>query len=374
MKILYITSLSGKRVNSFMRSALVAARLAGAEMLMVCNMEQADRKLYDEDAKEYGFSVQHVPFERNPLHPHNLRAFVQLLKITRRYRPDLIHANTPIGGLLGRIVGCICAVPRVIYMAHGFHFYHGAPRLNWLLYYPIERILARWTDDLITINREDTELVQKSFTLRHGGRKHYVPGVGIELSRYRELKIDRTAVRASLGLSEEDFVFISVGELRGLKNQETLIKAFAQLENPYAKLIICGDGTDRIKQEMLVKQLGLDTRVLFLGYRMDVPALLNSSDCFCTPSQREGLPAALMEAMACGLPCIVSKIRGHVDLITNSALLHEPMDSATLSVIMQCVLDNPELRAEAVRQNETMIQGFDFDRAVEALRHIYLEL
>ena len=183
-----------------------------------------------------------------------------------------------------------------------------------MIYYPIEKILARFTDAIITINKEDYYIAKK-FRLRAKGKVYYVPGVGIDLSKYNNSLVNKKEQRELLGLKEKNIVLISVGDLNENKNNILIINALSKMRNPNIHYLVCGNGELEDSLKSIVKEKKLNNNVHFLGYRTDIKELLLISDIFVMPSFREGLSRSIMEAMACGLPCIVSRIRGNVDLI-----------------------------------------------------------
>ena len=213
---------------------------------------------------------------------------------------------------------------KVIYTAHGFHFFKGAPLINWILFYPVEKFCARFTDVLITINQEDYKRAQKF----KAGKVEYIPGVGIDTKKFSEVVVDKSAKRKELGVPVDAFLVLSVGELNKNKNHDTVIKAIAKLNNPNVYYVICGQGTLENYLKDLINELGLEKQVKLLGYRRDIAEISKTSDIFVFPSFREGLSVALMEAMALGLPVVCSKIRGNVDLIEDGkgGYLVEPDD------------------------------------------------
>lgn len=246
----------------------------------------------------------------------NGTAYRAVVHLIHQYQYDFIHCHTPIGSVIGRLAAHKTHTP-VIYTAHGFHFFTGAPMKNWLLYYPVERLLSRWTDVLITINNEDYERAKKKFYMK---RLVKIPGVGINLEKYGCVSITREEKRKAMGISEDTIVLLSVGELIERKNHETIIRAMAQLQNQSGirtKYLIAGKGALETEYRKLISELHLEQEVELLGFRTDVSELCAASDIFIFPSFQEGLPVALMEAMASGLPCIVSDIRGNRDLISN---------------------------------------------------------
>ena len=246
-----------------------------------------------------------LPFARSPLSRINLKVYHDLKAIIDREDYTLIHCNTPVGGMLGRL--CARAArkrgTKVVYTAHGFHFFTGAPLKNWLMFYPAERILSRYTDLLITINGEDYARAKHFYAKETA----LVSGVGVDLTRFEE-PVNRISVRASLGLSPEDQVLICVGEHSVRKNHETVLRAALLL--PDVHVLFCGVGEKQPELESFVREHSMEERVHFLGFRTDVAQLLMASDVFVFPSLQEGLPVSQMEAMAAGLPCAVSEVRG----------------------------------------------------------------
>lgn len=262
---------------------------------------------YENLKKQYGLLLHKVDFDRSPYSLKNIRAFVQLKKIVKERKIDTIFCHEPVGGAMGRMVGCITKC-KVVYMAHGFHFYKGAPKSS-KIYYVIEKILSKYTDVLITINHEDYEAAQ-----RFKAKEYYLlPGIGINTSKF-VYNPDHEYLRKELSLCEQDLILLSVGELIARKNHEIVIDALAKIKDRHIHYVIAGDG--ELKQYLTdkIKKLNLNN-VHLLGYRRDINKLCNSSDIFIMPSFQEGLSVALMEAMACGLPVIASKIRGNVDMI-----------------------------------------------------------
>jgi glycosyltransferase involved in cell wall biosynthesis len=296
--------------------------------------------------------------------------------VIRQENMDFIHCNTPVGGLLGRLAGKKCGVKKVIYQVHGFHFYKGAPLLNWLLYYPVEWLLARWTDAIITINHEDYAFAQKKMKLKKGGKVYYVPGVGIDTKAYAPNENIRQAKRQELGLSDDDVMLISAGDLNKNKNNTVLISALAKLQNKKIHYFLCGVGDKENDLRKQAEDAGISENVHFLGYRTDMKALLQAADVFVMPSFREGLSRSIMEAMSAGLPCIVSKIRGNVDLVTEGqgGYLHAPADADTAADAIAKLANDPALR-QAMRQfNLEKIKSFDSSVIEQEIQKIYTEL
>ena len=265
--------------------------------------------------------VKHtVSFERSPFKLNNIKAIKQLRKIINEEKFEIIHTHTPMGSVVTRIAARKARKngTRVIYTAHGFHFFKGAPIINWMLFYPIEKILSYITDDLITINHEDYELAKKKF---HAQNIHFVPGVGVDPKKFdfEMTEQEKIELRESLGLKKEDFVMIYVAELIKRKNQSMAIKVMNELvkDNKNIKLLLVGKDSLNEKYQKEVKDLHLEDNVIFTGYRKDIPKLMKISDLAISTSRQEGLPVNLIEAQMCGLPIVATNCRGNRDLLIN---------------------------------------------------------
>ncbi|MBO6215336.1 MAG: glycosyltransferase [Lachnospiraceae bacterium] len=317
-----------------------------------------------------------VPIPRSPLAlPKLVSSYQKLRKLSRTRRYDIVHCQSPIGGVLIRLAFRKARQrgTRVIYTAHGFHFFDGAGRVAWMVYYPVEKALSKITDVLITINREDYER-SKTF----GAKKNvYIPGIGVHTAEFRNTETDREAKRRELGISPEDFVFMSTGQLSVRKNQEVVIRALAKTPNNRVKYLIVGFGESGEALKALTRELSLQDRVIFAGYRGDVRELLHAVDAFVFPSLQEGLPVALMEAMSVGLPIVCSSIRGNVDLLTDGegGYLCDCHDPEGFAAAMKKVAEADSYERERMRQcNLNAMEHFDTNIVNKAMRELYKEV
>lgn len=261
--------------------------------------------------------VRHtVPFARSPIKLSNLRAIKQLRQIIEAEKFDLIHTHTPMGAVVTRLAAMRARKmygTKVIYTAHGFHFYKGAPWHYWIIFYPIEKLLARVTDVLITINKEDYSRAKKKFKTD----VQYVQGVGIDLEKFKPAtKTKKLSLRQKYGFDKQDFILIYAAELNTNKNQRFLIKEMPRLLQriPQAKLLLCGGGELHASYRELIDDLRLKNKVLLLGHRKDIDSLFQLADICVASSLREGLGVNLIEAMSTGLPIVASNNRGHRDI------------------------------------------------------------
>jgi len=319
-----------------------------------------------------------IPFERLPWKPKNIQSYKMLKKIIDEGNFDIIHCHTPVGAMIARLAALSARKKgtKVIYTAHGFHFFKGAPLLNWLLFYPAEWLLAPVTDVLITINKEDHARAMKQL---HAKRIEYVPGVGIKTERFRELTIDRDAKRQSLGYGEKAFLLLTVAEMTANKNHITILKALSLLKDKeeFSNMhyLICGRGEMWASLEASARELGIADHVNFLGYRTDAPELYQVSDLFLFVTLREGLSVALMEAMSSGMPIICAKIRGNTDLVDDnvSGVFSENTPEAVAEHILQLYRDCEKRKALGQAASEKALL-FDEKNVLQQVKDIYLSV
>jgi len=313
-----------------------------------------------------------VPFERSPYKLANLKAYKQLKKIINENNYKLIHCHTPVGSVLTRLAAKKVRKngTKVIYTAHGFHFFKGAPIKNWLLYYPVELWMARYTDVIITINKEDFERAKKSFKV---ARVEYIPGIGIDTEKFRKKIVNRQVKRIEIGVPENAFVILSIGELNDNKNHETIIKALSKLNNTNVHYVICGKGPLENHLKNLAEKLCIKKQVHLLGYRHDIAEICKVADVFAFPSKREGLGIAALEAMASGLPIVTSNIHGILDYSINGKTGYTctPTDVAGFAKAINYLINNKELRIKMGRYNSEFVRMFDINETMIKMTNIY---
>lgn len=360
------------KLSTVNRPCLYAAKEHGLELFLGVNRDAPEELICEElpltcyDSHTYR-SI--TAFKDNRI------AYKNICNVLKNNDIQVIHCNTPIGGMVGRLAGKKYKVPTIIYTAHGFHFYKGAPLFNRTVLKWAEKVMARWTDAIITMNREDYEAAKK-FKLRRGGKAYLVHGVGIDLSLYETIEVNRDEKRAELGLLDTDVAFISMGDLIPRKNYAVAIEALAKAGNTNAHYFICGKGPLKEELEELASRLGVADRVHFLGFRTDVKELLVAADAFLFTTVQEGLPRSMMEAMASGLPCIVSKIRGNVDLMENGTggYLCDAKDVDGFAEAIKTVTEDAELRQKMSEFNLKHIKEFDVSVVEKEIREIYNEV
>lgn len=313
-----------------------------------------------------------VNFERSPLKKENISAFRQLKKLIDDNAYDIIHCHTPVAALLTRLAARKARKKetKVYYTAHGFHFYQGAPLLNWLIYFPIEWMCSFFTDVLITINKEDNAFAQKHM---HAKKVYYVPGVGINVEAIQNVNVDIKKKRKEMGVPEDARLLFSVGELNQNKNHALIINALKELNDKTIHYCIAGSGAKEEVLSDLAKEKNLLGNVHFLGQRSDVKELLYASDIFCFPSFREGLPVSVMEAMSAGLPCVATNIRGTEDLIKDgrNGILISPTDVAGAKDAIRTLIENDALKETMGNHNKEDVLMFSREQVDKEMISLY---
>ncbi len=369
-KCLFVATVVKKHINVFHLPYLKMFQEKGWET-SVCarnDFEESETCEIPHCDRYYDF-----PFERFPLKKNNLKTFLKLRKLILKEKYNLIHCHTPSAAVLTRLAAKKARKKygtRVLYTAHGFHFFKGAPLINWLLYFPMEWICSFFTDTLITINQEDFARAKK---LLHARETVYVPGVGVDTDKFSAASEDRAESRAALGIPEDGVMLLSVGELSKRKNQKTIIEAMGRLQDKNIYYFIAGVGGEEAALRVLAASHGLEDNVRFLGFRSDIPALCRAADIFCFPSLQEGLPVALMEAMGIGLPAVASAIRGNEDLLQNGegGYLYAPTDVQGFSEGIRKLANDPDLRVKMGQNNAKQIKAFDIKIVSEKMQKIY---
>ena len=366
-KMLFISNVSNE-ISNFSIPSIYAGQSFGYEVHLAANYSK-----FNDDASIYNVKIHNVDIDRNPFNfIKNIKAYKQMLALIEKEHFDVIHCNTPIGGILGRICGKRAKVSKVIYSAHGFHFYKGAPLLNNTFYKWIELWLAHFTDAIITINKEDYQAAKK-FKLRNNGGVYYIHGVGVDTSNIKDISSKRKELIQAIGADYDSVLMISIGELNENKNNKVIIKALGKLQNSKIHYLLCGIGNKKDALINISKKYNLENNIHFLGYRSDVFQLLKSCDIFAMPSHREGLSRSLMEAMSAEIPCIVSNIRGNVDLIENGkgGYLCGMDDCGDFLNVISVLATNNELRKEMGKFNLEKIKQFDINNVITEMKEIY---
>ena len=374
MKKALMTASVPSMIGQFNMNNIQILQELGYEVHVACNFYDGSvwtkerTRQFIKELKRKKIRYHQIGFPRSPLDIRGVvTSFQQLKRLTEKEEFDLMHCHTPVASVISRAVAHEKKI-RVIYTAHGFHFYTGAPLKNWLIYFPIEWVCSWWTDTLITINKEDYARAGK---LMHARRVTYIPGVGIDLKKFSPnvfLKSETALIRRKLGVSDHEKILLSVGELSPRKNHESVIRAIAKLNHPNIKYFICGTGALQEHLQKLIDELGMSEKVKLLGYRADISELCCCADLFVLPSVQEGLPVALMEAVASKIPVICSRIRGNTDLIKSDALFEaRDVDGISEKIIEYLFSD----KSKEVEHNYQILKKYDMTAVIHDIRGRY---
>ncbi len=337
-------------------------------------VDGAAHGLPDDPAAETLQRAMHIPWTRKPQDLVNWSAAVRAVQAcVAACDPDLVHAHDPIAAFVTRVaLRSAGGRPQVLYTAHGLHAHpRGKPHTN-LAFAAAERFASRWTDDLILINDEDFTRAS-AWPVRHG--VHRMPGIGVDLRQYgpfMQRAADVQTLRASLGLTPGEPLFVMLAELNPEKRHRDVLHALTRVKQPGVKVAFAGVGPEQTALEVLARQLGVASRVSFLGFRNDVPVLLQAATALLLPSEREGLPRSIMEGMAMGVPAIVADVRGSHELIQpDRGWLHEVGDHAGLAAAMEAAASDPAAAARKGARAKQAVKAYGLPEVLDRYDAVY---
>lgn len=380
MKALMFASVASM-VDLFNRDNIDILEELGYEVTVACNFKEGSvyskeqAKKFMKELEVKGYDVLNVPVPRSISDIGSMiRSYRILRKDMSKKQYDIIHCQSPIGGVLCRMA----AYParklgsRVLYFAHGFHFFAGAPVMNWLIYYNIEKFCSGFTDCVLTLNKEDYIRAKRHFKTR----VEYIPGAGLDVKEIMDTRVNRAEKCRELNIPEDKKIILSVGELSRRKNSSTAIKAFIKAARDDSILLLCGVGPQYSMLKELVYENHVQDRVFFAGFRNDIAEIIKISDMFIFTSRQEGLPVAVMQAMAGGLPVLCSKIRGNTDLIKNGrgGYMYDCEDECGFAEGINRILDNKKACDMMGQYNMSVIARYDKTVVNDTMRKIYLSL
>ena len=368
-KALLVTTVSGF-VPQFEMNNVRLLQERGYEVHYASNFDMPSYGDNNDRLKGTGIRCHQIAFAREPWNLQNMSAVRELAALIRREGVSLLHCHTPMGAACARVAAARTGLRNVIYTAHGFHFFDGAPKKNWLIYYPVEKFLSRYTDSLLLINREDYARARKKFSARH---TDLLPGVGIDIGAVQRGSAESKGLREELGILPGQRVLLTAGEMIPRKNQALLLEVLRRLNHPSLTLIILGHGKLQDELKVKAKALGVEAQVRFPGYRTDVFRFYGIADLFLFPSLQEGLPVAVMEAMAAGLPVVASGVRGNRDLILpgKGGELLSPHRATDWEKVVSILLGDCKKREAYGLYNRQRIGAFSREANETKMREIY---
>lgn len=374
-KVLYITTVNST-INAFLIDHIKMLIENGYEIDCASYINQD----VNEELVGMGVNTYNITFNRNPLNLSNIKAFKELCKLQYINKYDIIHVHTPVAGIFGRMLKIIFPNIKTIYTAHGYHFMKNGSKLGWLIYYPIEKVMGKFTDVIININKEDFEITKNKIKPK---RCYLINGVGIDLNKYKRLSVkEQESKRRELNLKSNDFIITMIAELNENKNHIQLIKALEILKDKYddIKALCIGDGPKLKELKGIIESKELKNKVVFLGFRNDINEIINISNIGVLLSFREGLPRSVMEFMANGKKVIVTDIRGNKDLVVNNNVgcrVKVNDYEETAKKIEEYYIDNKKQFIKNKCEESKIIEEikpYDIKNVLDKLKTIYREL
>ncbi len=371
MRILYITTIGGT-MGFFI--PFITELVKEHHTVDIATNEMNGKNTVPKIYRELGCKVYQIDCSRNPFNKGNLKAIAQIRKIVAEGDYDIVHCHTPNAAACTRLA-CKKARKngtRVFYTAHGFHFYKGAPAMNWILFFPVEKTLSKYTDTLITINKEDFDIASKKF---HAKRVFLIPGMGVNTKKFMDCHVDIAKKREELGIRPDIFALFSAGELNLNKNHKVVIEALAKCADPDIHYYIAGRGQSKEALQHLSQSLNISEQVHLLDYRSDIPEILHAVNVFVCSSIREGQGIATIEAMAAGLPVITSDNRGLRGILIEeeNALICRYDDCEGFANAIRKLKNDPVLMRKMSENNRKLSAQFDISIANETMKQIYAE-
>lgn len=374
-KALIVTALA-RFIKSFLSNDIITLQTMGYEIHCAANIYHAGSECMPQYFKEMHVIFHQIDFSsRKPLSSETMKAYQEMAALLKREAFDIIHCHTPIAGAITRFAaekqhrkGSV-----VLYTAHGFYFHRQSSRKRWAVFYTIEDIMSRYCDAIITINREDFKNAQKM----HCDKVFYIPGVGVDTKRFQNVSINRMDYRKKLGIREDQFLILAVGELSQRKNHQIIVKAMAKAKIINAVFMICGnamtEANTKAELEQLADKFGVDLRLM--GLRDDIPEICKCADIGVLPSTREGLGLSGIEMLAAGIPVVASYVHGIADYMADNVngYLCNPYDAEAFAKAIQ-KLANPDVRKSMKANCEQAAEPFDVRYAKKAMQNIYLEM
>lgn len=377
MKRALIVSSTGGFLSQFLENDVTVLKEMGYEIHYASDFNNPVYEFNPENLRNDGIIMHQIILHKKPWHMiKNLQGLLQLSSLIKGEHIDLVHCHNPVGGMLGRLSGFLSGrKPYCIYTSHGFHFFEGAPKSYWLIFYPIERFLARFTDMIITINKEDYDRACK-FHLRKGGHVELLHGVGLDTKRFCPKPGIRKDVREELGIPDEGFHIVTAAELNNNKNHMVVLEALRQLDDKDLYYSICGRGGKRQELRQFIDENGMSENVTLRGYRKDMERVLQSADAFVFPSKREGFGMAAVEALGCAVPVIAADNRGTREYMRDgkNGIVCKADNPKAFALAIEILKNNPDIRQKYANNALELSGVFSKEKAKETMRKIYSKI
>jgi len=367
--LLTCRELSGKYDTVLVHGLSIESRMTDQEK------ESVDKGL--REAVEKGVKVIAMPSLMRRISPfQDLKALFHLWRLLITERPDMVHTHTSKAGILGRIAAKFAGVPVIIHTPHGHVFYgHFGPLVSkcFLL---TERVMACITDRLVALTEtEKNDYVALSIL---NPEKIAMIHSGVDIDRYASAHVNVEEKRREMGLNKKTVVVGTVGWLLPIKGPVHLLRAMPYVWERYPEACLMFVGKGELEKELKeeVHRMGALGKVEFLGWRDDIPEIMQVFDVFVLPSRNEGMGRVLVEAMAAGKPVVASRVGGILDLVKEgqNGFFAAPGDEKGLAIAIKKLLDNKKMRDEMGKKGREMAREFSVERMVEKIDLLYASL
>ena len=366
-KVLFIAHMIS-HIKCFHIPHIEALKSMGYEVHVMTNAEGEELpccdKLYD------------LEIVRSPFSPKNLKIIKEAKRIIDSEGYELIHSHTPMGGVIGRLAAISARKKgtKVFYTAHGFHFFKGAPFINWIIYYNVEKFLSFFTDCIITINEEDFARAKKKFGTKKTKVKK-INGIGVNLEKFAPLSSEeKLKLKKEYGY-ENNYLLIYAAEFSKGKKHKFIVDCIPKLKKsiPNIKILFCGIGALFEQVQEYAREKEVFGCIDFLGYRHDMPALYGMSDILITASEREGLATNVIEGIAEGLPVIATDIRGHIDIIEDgkNGYLFPVDDNEKFIYAVRDLIDDEKKYRDLCNNAIERSKHFNLENSIKQMKQIY---
>lgn len=366
-KVLFVANVAKEHICKFHIPTIRLLRDHGWQVDVACKL---DAQIPEASA------AYNMCWERTPFTLKTFKGIRQLHSLIQKNHYDIVYCHTPVGGLVARFAARKFRKSgiKVVYCAHGLHFFKGAPIINWLLFYPMEKLMALFTDMIITINPEDFELVRDKFNPKLMVKQ--INGIGVNFNRLeiKDKEAIREAYRKRLDIPSDAIGLIYVAEIIKNKNQCMLIKTLRILRQKGLNCWLLLAGPDHQNGEFmrLADELGLTEYVKFLGWRSDIGELMSTSDIYVASSIREGFGINLVEAQYCGLPVVATSNRGHRAIIQDGSngFLVKINDSEAMANRIEQLISSPSLYQQMTKID---VSSYSCESVAETIEQYLIE-
>ncbi len=320
-----------------------------------------------------GLDVRIVQSMRRVTNPLNdIKAIIEIYKLIKKEKPDIVCTHTAKAGTVGRIAGIFARVPLVFHTFHGHTFHSYFPRYLTAFFLFIERLLARFTTKIIAISPSQKHELVDIYRVAPEN-KFVVIRLGLELSSFYNI-VPNGYLKKELNLPLDAPLLGIIGRLAPIKNMNMALRVLSLLQYKNVHLIIVGDGDERPLLEQHAMHLGINDKVHFWGWETDITKIYSGIDMLLLTSKNEGTPVTIIEAMASGVPVVATRVGGVPDIISHqeSGYLCQVDNDKEMAEQIMFLLDNPSKTQQICNQaRQSVGKMYNAQRLVRDIDRLY---